>query len=79
MNLETWFEEFKDNIICVQEGKQNTDCPITGIDFTPGPDFGRKQEPAASASRRTTKTRNYSMTTDAEKQELEELQEAAEN
>ena len=66
LKLENWFEEFKDNIICVQEGKQNTDCPITGIDFTPGPDFGRTQEPTASADRKPAEIRSYSKTTDAE-------------
>ena len=56
MNLETWFEEFKDNIICVKEGKEDTDCPITEISFTPGPDFGRTQEPT---SRKPRDAKNY--------------------
>ena len=43
-----WFFEYKDNIICVREGMQETECPITNINFIPGPNFGGSLDPRPS-------------------------------
>ena len=56
MTLFDWQEFYaqnKDTIICIEENKQETDCPITDMTFTPGQNPVPATDPQESSNETT--------------------------
>ena len=53
-----FYSRNKDSIICVEEGREQTDCPITDIVFSSGPNSGPNPDPRPSPTPTDTQTDN---------------------